>query len=89
MKSANLEVTFRKGKAMAAYLYLPRKAGDRATRTAKIAPEMLVDYAPDGRPIGIEFTSTSNIRLADVNAALSAADESPASAGDLAPLAVA
>jgi uncharacterized protein YuzE len=89
MKSTYLEVTFRKGKAMAAYLYLPRQAGDRAARTEKVSPGMLVDYAADGRPIGIEFTSTEHVRLADVNAVLAAADAAPASAGDLAPLAVA
>jgi len=89
MKSPYLEVTFRKGNPMAAYLYLPRHSGDRAVRTAKAARGMLVDYATDGRPIGIEFTSTTHIRLANVNAVLSAAHESPATPGDLAPLAVA
>jgi hypothetical protein len=67
MKSAYLEVTCRKGKAMAAYLYLPRNSGDRAVRTAKTAPGMLVDYAADGRPIGIEFMSTTAIHLASLN----------------------
>lgn len=89
MKNTYLEVTFRKGKPIAAYLYLPRPSDARAVRTQKFSPGMLVDYGPDGVPIGIEFTSTRNIRLADVNAVLSAARESPTSADDLAPLAVA
>ena len=43
MKQRYLEVTFRNGKAIAAYLYLPRKAGDVSERTEKREGGLLID----------------------------------------------
>ena len=61
MKSAYqyLEVTYRKGRVFAAYLYLPRRPGDASARTEQPAPGFVVDFAVDGRPIGIEITDPS------------------------------
>ena len=89
MKTPYLEVTFRRGKPLAAYLYLPRRPGDKSARTEKIEQGMVVDYAADGRPIGIEFTSVEGIRLEAVNRVLAAADEEAATPADLLPLGVA
>lgn len=38
MKDRYLEVTFRKGKPLAAYLYLPRATGVKSARTEEAAP---------------------------------------------------
>jgi hypothetical protein len=90
MKNTYLEVTFRRGKPFAAYLYLPRRAVDRSARTEKREPGMVIDYAADGRPIGIEFTSLSGgLKLGAINQVLDAAHEAPVTPEDLAPLAVA
>jgi uncharacterized protein YuzE len=43
---------------MAAYLYLPRKPGDHAARMTEIPGGMLIDFAADGRAIGIEIVFT-------------------------------
>jgi hypothetical protein len=43
MKESYLEVTYRYGKALAAYYYLPRRAQDRAYRTSQPAPGLVVD----------------------------------------------
>ena len=38
MRGRYLEVTFRKGRAIAAYLYLPRRGAERAARVSKAPP---------------------------------------------------
>ena len=68
--NAYLEVTFRKGKPLAAYLYLPRREGDRSARTQRFEHGILVDYAPDGRPIGLELTSPKAFSLEQLNSVL-------------------
>ena len=57
MKEPYLEVTFRHGSAVAAYLYLPRKAGERSYRTTRAQGGLLVDYNRSGKPIGIEISA--------------------------------
>jgi uncharacterized protein YuzE len=86
MKSSYLEVTFRKGRALAAYLYLPRRPSDVSARTEKRPGGIVVDYAADGRPIGIEITTPHSVSLNAVNEIVSQVDE-PAQMADLAPLA--
>jgi len=67
MRDTYLEVTFRKGKPMAAYLYLPRDPGEKSQRTEKAGEGILVDYGKSGRPIGIEITAPRQIGLEAVN----------------------
>ncbi len=86
MKEPYLEVTFRHGQPLAAYLYLPRKAGDKSYRTSKKAPGMVVDFEQGGRAIGIEITAPTKIAIADLNRVLSEIGAPPITAEDLAPL---
>ena len=81
-----LEVTYRKGKPLAAYLYLPRNTGDTSVRTTQHEPGIVTDFAADGRAIGIEITAPNHITLDSLNRALAAANQPPATANDLAPL---
>lgn len=89
MKHSYLEVTYRKGRVLAAYFYLPRAAGETSVRTEKLDGGLLVDFAADGRPIGIEITSPSHFDLSALNQALSRLGQQPLRAEDLAPLAAA
>lgn len=86
MKGRYLEVTFRRGKPFAAYLYLPRQPGARSARTEKLAEGVLVDYGADDRPIGLEILDPARVELGVVNAALSALGLEPVDPEDLAPL---
>src|SRR5713226_8388377 len=86
MKHRFLEITYRRGKPLAAYLYLARRAGDKARRTERQNAGLLIDYADDGRPICIEITAPTKITLAALNEALTLAHQDPVSADDLAPL---
>ena len=86
MKRLYLEVTFRKGKPLAAYLYLPRPAGIKAVRTVEARPHVLVDYAGDGSAIGVELTAPSEVALAQVNDVLHELGLAGLAPEDLAPL---
>ena len=86
MKRASLEVTYRKGKPLAAYLCLPRRSGDKSVRTERPVQGLVVDYAADGRPIGIEIISPQKVNLRSLNRVLRAIRQSPLARRDLAPL---
>ncbi|MEY4546078.1 MAG: hypothetical protein RL685_2273 [Pseudomonadota bacterium] len=57
MKHRYLEVTYRKGKPIAAYLYLPRELGSNAARTEDAGQGFRIDYDHLDRPVGIEITA--------------------------------
>ena len=86
MNQRYLEVTFRKGRFIAAYLYLPRRPDDRSVRTERREQGLIVDYAPDGRPIGIEITSPKSVTLAKLNEVLTAIHQAPATREEVAPV---
>ncbi len=86
MKDRYLEVTFRKGKVMAAYLYLPRNPGEKSQRTEKAANGMLVDYGDANQPIGIEITDPRQVSLEAVNHRLTRLGLYPLEEGEIAPL---
>ena len=62
-----LEVTYRNGKPLAAYLYLPRHEGDKSARVEPYGPDYLVDWTEDARPIGIEMISPNHVTLEGLN----------------------
>ena len=86
MKELYLEVTFRHGRPIAAYLYLPRGIREKSSRTSKIEPGMVIDFGPSGNPIGIEITAPTKVTVADLNAVLSKLGLSPLQDIELAPL---
>ncbi len=86
MKEPFLEVTFRHGRALAAYYYLPRRPGDKSHRTAVAAPGILIDFNRSGKPIGLEITAPSKVTLAVLNRVLRELGIPPAKRADLAPL---
>jgi len=86
MKHAYLEVTYRKGRPIAAYYYLPRKSGDKSVRTERADGGLIVDFAAGGRPIGIEITRPANVDLAQINQVLSRLGHAAVESDELAPL---
>ena len=87
MEDRYLEVTYREGRPLAAYLYLPRRMDDRSVRTERKEGGLLIDYAADGRPIGIEITAPSQLTLESLNAALASIHCAHATPAELQPLA--
>lgn len=86
MKWPYLEVTFRHGRPLAAYLYLSRSPGDRSRRTTPAGVGMIIDYTEAGKPIGIEITAPGKVTIADINAVLASVNAPALTAEDIAPL---
>ena len=86
MKEPYLEVTYWRGRPVAAYYYLPRQPGQKSVRTRRVEPGFVIDLARGGRPIGIEITAPSKLSLAALNRLLRELGFSPVSREDLAPV---
>lgn len=86
MKEAYLEVTYRHGRALAAYYHLPRPSRWKSVRTRRIDPGLIVDLAANGQPLGIEITAPARLTVAALNRILHDMGCAPASRADLAPL---
>jgi uncharacterized protein YuzE len=85
MSKSYLEVTYRKGKPFAAYLYLDRRSGDKAARTERHG-DLLIDVSSDGRTIGVEFTRVGLVDLSKLNDVLRGLHQPILDATDVAPL---
>ena len=86
MRESYLEVTFRHGRPMAAYYYLPRRAADRSKRTRRVEPGLVIDYTRGGRAIGVEITAPEAVSLAALNRVLRRLGHPPITRADFAPL---
>ena len=86
MKDRYLEVTFRKGKPLAAYLYLPRSVGTKSARTEQALPGVLVDFSLSGEPIGLEIVTPTSVTVSQINVVLTKLGLAAISPEELAPL---
>ena len=86
MRHASLTMSYHGGKFEAAYLYFPRRPGDKSVRTERPADGLVVDYAADGRAIGIEILSKSKTCLESLNRVLKSMHHEPLGEEDLRPL---
>lgn len=86
MNESYLEVTFRRGRPLAAYYYLPRGPKDRSYRTRRIEPGLVIDFRRDGTPIGIEILAPEKLTLAAFNRVLRGLGMPTLKRADLAPL---
>jgi hypothetical protein len=86
MSERYLEVTYRKGRPFAAYLYLPRSMGTKSARTEVVGDGLVMDFAADGSPIGLEITAPGHVSLEQINDALARFESERSSAKELAPL---
>jgi uncharacterized protein YuzE len=85
MKAVTLEITFRKGRPMAAYLRLggPRA---KAKRTKEYKPSLLVDYDEAGRALGLEILAFDEATVASINEVLVSLGHPALPDAELAPL---
>ncbi len=86
MKDRYLEITFRKGKPLAAYLYLTREHGAKSTSTRKISEGLVADFDGDGHPMGLEIASPTAVTVQQVMEALEKLQVGPINEIELAPL---
>jgi len=86
MSESYLEVTFRHGRALAGYYYLPRRSTDKSSRTKRIEPGLVIDFTRAGKPIGIEILAPEKLTLTAFNRVLRELGFPPLKRADLAPL---
>ena len=86
MTGVFLEMSFREGKPFAAYLQLPRESGAKVARTREIRPGLVVDFAADGKAMGLEIVNPMQTDVETVLSVLADVHAGPVSPQDLAPL---
>ena len=86
MKEPYRQVTFRHGRPIVAYYYLPRTSGQKAARTRRVEPGSIIDFEAEGQAIGTEISAPARISLAALNAVLQELGQAPATEADLAPV---
>lgn len=86
MAESYLEVTFRRGRPIAAYYYLSRRPGQKGYWTMLVDPGMVIDFSRSGKPIGIEITAPTKISLPAINRVLKDLGLAPVRRADFAPL---
>jgi hypothetical protein len=89
MHERYLEITFRRGEPIAAYLYLPRHENEKSCRVEKMGHDMIVDLSAEGRPLGIEILSPQTVSPALINEILAKYAMPPLGEKEAAPLAAA
>ena len=68
MTERSLQSTYRRGRPFAAYLHLSHETGEKGARTVPSADgPLVVDYAANGRPIGVEITAPRFCKVAVVS----------------------
>ena len=77
MKSISLQVTYRKGRPSAAYIHLDRRPGTKSARTVELAPDIVVDFASDDQPIGLEIVDLESVTIEDILAVFRPARSRP------------
>ena len=87
MTERSLQITYRKGRAFAPYLYLPHATGAKCAKTqASMNGLLVVDYAADGRALGVEITSPDVVTIEHLNGLLAGLGQAPLAAQEFRPL---
>jgi uncharacterized protein YuzE len=86
MKDRYLEVTYREGRPLAAYLYLPRRPESKTARTRDAGAGVVVDYDESGEPIGLEITDPATATVEQINETLAELGLPEATREELSPL---
>jgi hypothetical protein len=86
MSEVFLEMSFHEGKPFAAYLHLPREKGATVARTREMRPGLLVDFAADDKPMGVEIVNPMHMNVETVLPVLAEVHAAPVSPHELAPL---
>jgi len=84
MSQPHLEIMFRKGKAVAAYL---RVAGQRRVATSRqVRPTIVADLDEEGALLGLELLDPRHTEVEEVQRVLAELHASAVAVADLAPL---
>jgi len=86
MNKAFLDITYQNGKPLAAYYYLGNGQGRKSKQCRELEKGLVVDYAADGTPIGIEIVDPNHLTLAAMNRVLAQLGLPKVTQKDLEPL---
>jgi len=87
MTERSLQVTYRKGRPFAAYLHLSHATGEKSAKTVPSPDGLLVvDYAANEQPIGVEITAPLAVSLERLNSLLADLGEPPLPERDYLPV---
>lgn len=87
MTERSLQVTYRKGRPFAAYLHLSHATGEKSAKAVPSPDGLLVvDYAANEQPIGVEITAPLAVSLERLNGLLADLGESPLPERDYLPV---
>ena len=86
MSNRYLEITFLKGKPLAAYLYLTGKKSTQCAKAIKVDEGLIADYDQDGVPVGLEIISPATASVQQIKNALEKIHVEPIGENELAPL---
>lgn len=70
MNESYLVITYRRGRAVAAYFHLPGRAGQKSHRSTEYEPGIVVDFSCGGTPLGVEIVNPASITLKSMNRVL-------------------
>lgn len=65
-RSISLQVTYRGGRPLAAYLSLTSNGKRTVDRSEEVGDDLVVDYAADGSPLGLEILSPATVSVEQV-----------------------
>lgn len=87
MTERGLQVAYRNGRILAAYLHLAHRTGQKTVRSEATEDGLLVvDFGSVGRPIGIEITAPHAVPLERLNQLLAELGEPPMAEQDYRPV---
>lgn len=87
MTERSLQVTYRKGRVLAAYLHLSHPAGEKSAKTVASPDGLLVvDCSATGRAVGVEITAPQAVPLDRLNQLLAELGELPLAEQDYKPV---
>lgn len=81
-----LVITYRRGKPWVAYYHLPHEGARRSHDSRLVEPGLVVDYGPDGLPIGIEITAPAQVERQQLNGLLEELGQEPITPQEFEPL---
>ena len=85
---SQLQVTFIRGRPIVAYYRFREPSRRRVQRTEELEPGLVVDFARDGRPLGVEIVDPPLTTMAAMNRVLRRLKQSRVTRRDMKPLRV-
>ena len=78
-----MQVSYRNGQPMAAYLYLSGWPGHKSARTELVDAGLVVDFSESDEPLGLEIVDPESVSIREIDDVLRGIDEDPLDPGEV------